>query len=105
MKEWIESIKSLKERADREFEEGDYVDLCIVGRKMMEHLLFIQEELPQSEEIEKIRNFFSKYQGEEDMFKPYLAQLWGGIPTHAEGEECMMYIERIMSLIETLDNP
>ncbi len=63
MKEWIESIKSLKKRADREFDEGDYVDLCIVGRKMMEHLLVIKEELSQDREVEEIRRFFSKYQG------------------------------------------
>ena len=102
MKEWIESIRDLKKRADREYEEGDYVDLCIVGRKMMEQLLVIQNSLTNREEVNEIRVFFSKYQGEEDMFKPYLAQLWGGIPTPAEGKECMKYIEKIMSLIEEI---
>ncbi len=38
------------------------------------------------------------------MFKPYHAQVWGGIPSRAEGEECMKYIEKIISLIETLDS-
>ncbi len=104
MKEWIESIKSLKKRADKEFYEGDYVDLCILGRKMMEHLLILKENLDVQLEIDEIRDFFSRYQGEEDMFKPYLANIWGGIPTEDEGELCMEFINRIMSIIEELEN-
>lgn len=103
MKEWIESIKELGERAERKYDEGNFVDLCIIGRKMAEHLAIVldRENIPL--DITDITDFFSKYTGEEDMFKPYLANLWGGIPDEREGEKCMLFIKRIISLIEELE--
>ncbi|GEM_PF-5884602 len=100
MKEWIESIRELGKRAEKEYEEGDFVDLCIIGRKMSEHLAMLIEDNGIEEDISVIREFFARYIGEEDMFKPYLAQLWGGIPDEDTGKRCMEFIGKIMEIIE-----
>ena len=103
MKEWMESIKELKKRADRKYFEEDFVDLCLIGRRMMEQLLIIASEFSGYEpEIAEIKEFFSRYTGAEDMFKPYLASLWGGIPDRAEGKRCMELIDKIVEIAENL---
>ncbi len=103
MKEWMESIRELKKRADKKFYEEDFVDLCLIGKKMVEQLVVISTKLPGYEsEIDEIRHYFSRYAGEEDMFKPYLASLWGGMPDRDEGKRCMELIEKIVKIAESL---
>lgn len=105
MREWVQSIKELKKKADERYYEEDFVSLCLIGRKMAEQLSLILRQICDSEDdVGDIMRFFSKYVGEEDMFKPYLASLWGGIPDREEGKKCMEFIERIVIIAENLAN-
>ncbi len=102
MKEWIEYIIQLGEKAKKEYDERDFVDLCIIGRKMAEHLNMLLEKEHIDLDITDIWDFFSKYNGEEDLFKPLLASQWGGLPDSKTGEECMSFINKILSITERL---
>ncbi len=109
MREWMESLKENYKKAESEYFIDDFTNLCIRGRKMLLQLIYllkgdkindIERVLKEKnfEEIKAIYDFFSEYEGEDDMFYPYLANKWQGLPSKEKGEQCKKYIDRIMDI-------